>query len=121
MPRCFVRSEDLVRLRHMLDAAKDALSFAQDRRRSELEGNKLLLFALVKAIEIIGEAASKLTPECKDGIPDIPWGAVITMRHRLIHAYADINRDTVWNTIQEDLPPLIQVLDGYLAGSEKNS
>ena len=75
----------------------------------------MLLLSLVKAIEIVGEAATKMTSATLDKYPDIPWADVIGMRHRLIHAYFDINLDIVWQTVTHDLPPLVKKLERILA------
>ena len=74
----------------------------------------MLTLALIKAIEIIGEAASQVSQESKMVEGNRPWQNIIGMRHRLIHAYFDINLDVVWNTIVEDLPPLIKELERVL-------
>lgn len=108
------RSEDIIRLRHMLEAARDALSFVSGKTRQDLNENKMLRLSLVRLIEIIGEAASKLSIDCQSEFPAIPWKNIINMRNRLIHAYFDINLDTVWGTITEDLPPLITELEKIL-------
>ena len=73
-----------------------------------------LILALVKAVEIIGEAASKVSAECQKDLPQIPWRNIIGMRNRLIHAYFDVNLDILWETITEDLNPLILELENIL-------
>lgn len=103
--------DDLVRLRHMLDAAKEALSFTTGKSRSDLNTNRMLVLSLVKDIEIIGEAASKISVEVKTKNPDIPWIDIVDMRNHLIHAYFDVDLDIVWDTITQDLPPLITTLE----------
>jgi len=105
---------DRIRLQHMLDAASDAVTFTKRRKRKNLDADKMFLFSLVKAIEIIGEAASQVSAATKKARPEIAWAEIITMRHRLVHAYYDINTDTVWNTVKEDLPPLIAQLKAVL-------
>lgn len=105
-----MRRDDLIRLRHMLDAAQEALTFAQGSCRADLDGDRKLVLALVKAIEIIGEAAYQISPTTRAQLPRIPWEDIIGMRHRLVHAYFDINLDILWQTVQEDLPPLLQAL-----------
>ncbi|MGA9751832.1 MAG: DUF86 domain-containing protein [Acidobacteriota bacterium] len=105
-----MRKEDEIRLRHMLDSAREALSFAGGRTREDLNRDRMLALALVKCIEIIGEAATKVGPEARALLPDIPWPAIVTMRHRLIHAYYDMDLDRVWDTVTEDLPPLVAAL-----------
>ena len=111
-----MHKEDDVRLRHMRDAAWQAVEFVKGRYRTDLDSNMMLVFALVKAIEIIGEAANQVPDSTQDQIPEIPWADIIGMRHRLIHAYFDINLDILWQTVQRDLPPLIKVLDTLLGG-----
>jgi uncharacterized protein with HEPN domain len=115
-----MRKDDQIRLRHMLEAAREALSFAENRTRKDLDTDRKLELALVKAIEIIGEAAVQATQECRDASPQIPWDSIIGMRNRLIHAYFDVNRDILWNTVTDDLPPLIAELERIL-GSESPS
>jgi uncharacterized protein with HEPN domain len=73
-----------------------------------------LVLALVKEIEIIGEAASRLSLETRQQIPALPWTDIILMRNRLIHAYFDVDLDIVWKTFTDDLPPLIQELEKHL-------
>jgi uncharacterized protein with HEPN domain len=103
--------EDLIRIRHMLDAVKEALAFSRDKSREDLDNNRMLTLAIVKELEIIGEAASKLTPEFKATQPHIPWADIIGMRNRLTHGYFDIDLDRVWDTVLEDLGPLCKDLE----------
>lgn len=86
---------DEVRLLHMRDAAREALTFAHGRSRADLDHDRMLVLALVKAIEIVGEAASQIGPATRAQLPEIQWAAIITMRHRLVHAYFDVNLDIV--------------------------
>jgi uncharacterized protein with HEPN domain len=116
-----MRKDDLIRIRHMLDAAREAMSFVKDRKRSDLETNRMLVLSLVKSIEIMGEAASKVTKESRDGHPEVPWLNVIGMRNRLIHVYFDIDLDRVWDTITDDLPPVIATLEKIVQKEEKLS
>jgi uncharacterized protein with HEPN domain len=113
--------DDHVRLRHMLDAAHEAVAFVQDETRESLDEDRKLLLALVKAIEIIGEAASKVSESCQATYSQIPWPQIIGMRNRLIHAYFDIDHETVWQTIQDDLPPLIVELEKIIPVDDHDS
>ncbi len=106
-----MRKDDAVRLRHMLDAAKEAASFARNKTRSSLDTDRQFVLSLVKAVEIIGEAAAQVSIQCREEFPHIPWRDIISMRNRLIHAYFDINLDILWKTVDEDLPPLIAELE----------
>jgi len=95
----------------MLDAARDAVSFSAGRSREGLLHDRVLRLALVKCIEIIGEAASKVTDETQAGHPEIPWRDIVGMRNRLIHVYFDVDLDRLCDTISLDLPPLISALE----------
>jgi len=90
----------------MLEAAENALSFISRKNRADLDSDPMLLFALVRAIEIIGEAASRVSPEQRAASPMLPWSAIVAMRNRLIHPYFDVDRDIVWRTVTDELPSL---------------
>ncbi|MFN3414611.1 MAG: DUF86 domain-containing protein [Thermoanaerobaculum sp.] len=105
-----MRKDDAVRLRHMLDAAEEAMGFVKGCERSSLDRDRKLVLALVKDVEIIGEAAFQLSQEARSKFPEIPWDDIVAMRHRLVHAYFDINLDILWNTVQKDLPLLAERL-----------
>ncbi|MBW1729125.1 MAG: DUF86 domain-containing protein [Deltaproteobacteria bacterium] len=105
-----MQRDDSIRLRHMLDAAMEAEFFVQNKTKNSLDTDRKLVLALVKSIEIVGEAATKVTEKCRKDTPQIPWKNIIGMRNRLIHAYFDINLDILWKTVVEDLPPLIAEL-----------
>ena len=111
-----MRPEDRTRLRHMLDAARDAVSFAQGRSRADQDKDRQLVMAVVKCVEIIGEAAGSVSDLARAEVPELPWEAMAGMRNRLVHAYYDVNLDVVWSTLQTDLPPLISRLDTLLQG-----
>lgn len=73
-----------------------------------------MTLALVKDVEIIGEAAYRTAEDTRRALPEIPWEDIVGMRHRLVHAYFDINLDILWKTVQEDLPPLVRILSEAL-------
>ena len=106
-----MRKDDLVRLRHMLDAAREAQEYARGRQRSDLNSDRMLTLSLVKCIEIVGEAAAKVSEETRAECPSLPWADVIGMRNRLIHGYFDIDLDRVWDTVTDDLPALVTQLE----------
>ncbi|OGP23886.1 MAG: hypothetical protein A2X99_10475 [Deltaproteobacteria bacterium GWB2_55_19] len=108
------RNEDAIRLRHMLEAARAARGYVGSKTREDFFKDNQCRDAVVRCIEVIGEAASRLSQECQTEFPQIPWKNIISMRNRLIHAYYDINIDTVWSTVTEDLPPLITELEKIL-------
>jgi uncharacterized protein with HEPN domain len=98
--------EDRVRLLHMIEAAEDAMSFVAGKERTELEQDRKTLFAVIRCIEIIGEAATRISETTRTAAPDIPWSAIVGMRNRLVHAYFDVDTDVVWKTTTIELPAL---------------
>ena len=91
--------DDLTRLYHMQDAAREAIAFMSGKTRDDLANNRMLVLAVVKDLEIIGEAASRVSIECRARYPNIPWAVMVGMRNRLTHAYFSIDLDIVWDTI----------------------
>ena len=106
---------DLIRLRHMLDASLEARSFVHGRSKADLDEDRMLVLALLKDIEILGEAASKIGDRTREEFPNIPWRHIIGMRNRLIHGYFDVNLDIVWTTVTKELPALISELEKIVA------
>ena len=110
--------DDELRLLHMLEAAEEALAFIKDRARDELDMDRMLVLALVKEIEIIGEAASHIDKATQDELPELPWHDIVNMRHRLVHAYYDINLSILWQTIKQDLPTLIEMISPVILAED---
>ncbi|OIO98869.1 MAG: hypothetical protein AUK03_00530 [Anaerolineae bacterium CG2_30_64_16] len=106
--------DDLVRLRHMLDAAQKARRFIQGRERTDLEMDEMLSLAIVRLLEIVGEAAAHVSEPVQASLPGIPWRQITGARNRLIHGYFDVDLDIVWAILQDDLPPLIVQLEQIL-------
>jgi uncharacterized protein with HEPN domain len=98
----------------MIEAAETACSFASGKVRDDLNADRMLVFALVRAIEVIGEAASRVSPTTRAAATDIPWSLIVAMRNRLIHAYFDIDHEVVWKTVTEELPQLLPKLADLL-------
>jgi len=105
------RRDDNVLVRDMLDAAKEAVSFVQGKCRSDLDKDRKLVLAVVRLVEIIGEAGGRVSKEFQKAHPDIPWPVITGMRNRLVHAYFDVDLDRVWDTLKDDLPPFIVQLE----------
>ena len=102
---------DRLRLLDMRDAAEDAINIASGYTRAEIEKIRMVQLALVKAVEIIGEAARHVSEETKALAPDIDWGDIVGMRNNLVHAYWKVNYDVLWDVITNRLPPLINELN----------
>jgi|SRR5580658_2511327 len=108
------RHEGDVRLRHMLDHAKEAVSMVQGTVRADLDTDRKLNLSLVRLLEIVGEAATRVPTEGRRLYPDIPWPEVIGLRNRLIHGYDSVDFDILWEIVSHDLPPLIATLERTL-------
>ncbi len=91
--------EDIVRLRHMLEAAQQVLKFMEGRTQDDLETDEMLSLAVVRLIEIIGEAAKNVSPEVQAASPDIPWRQIKGTRDRVAHAYFDVDLDIIWSIL----------------------
>jgi len=104
------------RVRHMHDAACEAMTMAAGQQRADLDTDRKLCLALVHLLEIIGEAAAGISSDFRLKHPDVPWPKITGMRNRLIHAYFDVNLDVVWQTVTEDLPGLVAQLSEIVHG-----
>ena len=111
------RHDPQVRLRHMLEYAREAIALTQGRSRSDLDNDRAIGLAVARCLEIVGEAAARMPEEVQKQCPGIPWPQVIAMRNRLIHGYDLVDYDIVWSTIREDLPLLISELEKIVAPS----
>jgi uncharacterized protein with HEPN domain len=107
--------DDVVPIRHMLEHAKEALSLVSGRSREELHSHRMLQLALTRLVEIVGEAAGRVSPETQSRFPTVPWREAIATRHRITHGYDVVDYDILWDTVQDDLPPLVAALEGVLA------
>jgi len=110
--------DDGTRLRHMRDAAAEAVRFVQGKARADLDADRQLVLALVKCIEIIGEAASGVSTAMRERHSDIPWRAIVAMRNRLIHGYYEVDLDRVWDTATANLSPLLAMLERIVETDE---
>ena len=99
-----------VSLRQMLEHAEEAISLAEGKSRTDLDTDRTLCLALLKLVEIVGEAARRIPEEEQEKHPGIPWPEIIAMRNRLVHAYDSINLDVLWNIVRKDLPQLANEL-----------
>ncbi len=109
------RHDDSVRLRHMLDHGREAVEMLRNRERPELDTDRQLNLAIVRLLEIVGEAAARLTPETRSAIRELPWAEIVGLRNRVIHGYDEVDFDIVWDVVTLDLPPMIAAIDRYLA------
>lgn len=108
------RLKDPGRLLHMLEMAQ---LLASERERQSLEAikrDKVLFYGLTKMVEIIGEAAYKITKEFKQDNPQLAWREIEGMRHVLVHGYFSVSPEMLWDVIENDIPKLIPILQNFL-------
>ena len=98
--------KDVVRLRHIREASEKIIAFTSQASRATLTVDEKLALAVVRLIEVIGEAASKIGNETREEHSSIPWREMTGMRNRLIHAYEEVDLDIVWKIVVEDIPVL---------------
>jgi len=110
--------KDRIRLLHIRDHAREAVAIASLRARQDLDSDRLLNLALVRLLEIVGEAAARITEPTKKIVPTIPWSSIVGLRNRLIHGYDDVDFDVLWVIVREDLPLLVRELDAILPGGQ---
>jgi len=113
-----MQRDDRIRIQHMLEAAKEAILFSENRTRDDLDSDRSLGLSLLKLIEIVGEAATQVSDQSRETFSMIPWRNIIGMRNRLIHAYFDVNLSIVWDTVTTDLPPLVAALEEILSAED---
>ena len=105
-----MRPDDIL-LVDMLLAARDAVEFLKGKSPEEFARDRMCQLAVIKSIETVGEAASRISEPFRETHPQLPWQDIVGMRHRLVHGYFDIDLDRVWRTVQEDLPPVIALIE----------
>lgn len=110
--------DDGTRIQHMLDACLAVGRLLEGQQRDALYADEKLRLALTRAIEIIGEAASKVSPETRLTHPELPWPAIIGMRNRLVHAYFDIDLDILWVAASREVPALLAQLQSFQETTE---
>jgi uncharacterized protein with HEPN domain len=94
----------------MLQAAMDAREFTSGLTRSDFEHSRVAQYAVAHALQIVGEAAARVSEETRSKATELPWSQIIGMRNRLVHDYGAMDRDILWETVSVDVPTLITVL-----------
>lgn len=104
------KHDDRVGLKDMLSHAREAVEFLGDMNQEALGRDRVMQLALTRLVEIVGEAANRVSAVTREANPEIPWSQIVGMRNRLVHGYDVIDLDVLWNTVTSDLPPLIAAL-----------
>ena len=113
------KSHDIDRLHHMLDSAKKAVEYSQNKSLEEIKSNELLSLALIRLLEVFGEAAKCTSKDLQQRHPGIPWVEIIGTRAWVAHGYMDIDMHIVYNVLAHDLPPLVEKLQRVIEAEEK--
>src|SRR5215467_11845935 len=111
---------DALGLRHMLDHAREAAALVQNTTRDDLHTNRVLSLALVRLLEIVGEAATRVSEELRARHPQIAWRQIISLRNRLIHSYDAVDLDILWQILHADVPLLITNLERLVSPEPKS-
>ncbi len=110
---------DLERFRHMQAAAAKAIDLSRAITRDQLEHDEVLVLALTRLLEIVGEAGSKVTPERQQRFADLPWPMLTGMRNHLAHGYFNVDVDIIWDTLTHNLPSMLVRLDEIVITMEQ--
>lgn len=113
-----MQRNDLVCVGHMLDTARGAAAKVRDMDRTAYDRDENLRLALAHLIQNIGEAARRVSDEFHQAHPEIPWKAIVGMRHKVVHDYLHVDFDIVWDVVTADLPPLIAQLEKLVPADE---
>jgi len=106
-----MKKDDLVYIGHMLESARDSIARIESLDRAAFFRDGNLPLALTHLIQIIGEAARRVSPEFRAAHPEISWTSIVGMRHKIVHDYIHVDFETVWETATTDLPELVKQLE----------
>ncbi len=110
MPKCNMPRDDFVYIGHMLDTTRKILAKVQGKTREDFDKDEDLRLAIAHLIQIIGEAANRVSPQMRKDHPEIPWKQIVGMRHKIVHDYMEMDEDVVWEVATEDLGLLLNKL-----------
>ena len=112
------RHDDGVSLRQMADHLEESIEVARGRSRVELDTDRLLALALLKLVEIVGEASTRVSDALKGAHPEIPWREIAGTRHHLVHGYDAVDYDILWTIVTKDFPPLARQIRNLLPAEQ---
>jgi len=107
------RHDDTVTARQMLDHARELAEVTSGKTESDLANDRVLYLASLQLLQIVGEAANRLSAEFISAHAAMPWAEIIALRNRLIHGYNDIHSGIIWRVITDDIPTLIVSLEEF--------
>ncbi len=103
----------------MRDYAQEAVSLTKHKTREDIAKDRVLNLALTRLLEVVGEAATRVSDEEREKYANLPWAQIIGLRNRLIHGYDQVDLDILWEIVSEDLPPFVQKLEKIIQNWEK--
>lgn len=106
--------DDRVYVGHMVDIANKAIGFVQGVTRENFDNDELLRLSLTHLLQVIGEAARRVSPDFRAAYPQIDWKAIVGMRSKVVHDYLNVDEDIVWDTVMNELPSLVDELERIL-------
>jgi uncharacterized protein with HEPN domain len=106
--------DDLVYVGHMVDTANKAIGFVRGLTRADFDNNELLRLSLTHLLQVIGEAARRVSLEFRAAYPQVSWKAIVGMRSKVVHDYLSVDEDIVWDTVTNELPSLVEELEKIL-------
>jgi len=109
--------DDRVYVGHMVDVANKAIGFVQGVTRENFDNDELLRISLTHLLQVIGEAARRVSPDFRAAYPQIDWKAIVGMRSKVVHDYLNVDEDIVWDTVINELPSLVNKLERILNSS----
>jgi uncharacterized protein with HEPN domain len=111
------RRDDSLYFGHMLDIASKACKIVQGLDREAYDADETLRLALTHLVQVIGEAAQRVSPEGRTAHPEIPWREITGTRHKIVHDYLSVDEDVIWQVVTQDLPPLVATLQRIVPAS----
>jgi uncharacterized protein with HEPN domain len=108
-------TDDQVRLEHMLDTVQRIRAMVRGRSRDAFESDEVRQLAILHLIQVLGEAASRVSAEFRDAHPELPWGQMVGMRNRIVHGYDHVDPAIVWRVATDDVEPVLAALERILA------
>ena len=114
-----MQKDDLVYVGHMLDTARQAVAKVKGKARRDFDADENLRLALTHLLQVIGEAARRVSSSYQVAHPELPWAAIVGMRHKVVHDYMSVDEDIVWDTVTKELAPLALILESLVPPSQK--
>jgi uncharacterized protein with HEPN domain len=106
-----MQKDDQVYLGHMLDTARKIASKAKGITRDHYDANEDLQMVFAHLVQVLGEAASRVSQAGREQFSDIPWRRIVGMRHRIVHDYMNVDLEVLWEVVHRNIPELVAMLD----------